>query len=166
MRTDKVPNANVVATETPTSDPAVVKTVDLNRYSGLWYEIAHAPTFFQKNCTRSTAEYKVLSADSVSVYNICYKNNKKHSDIKGVAKVIDASVPAKLKVDFNIFATGDYWIVALDENYQWAVVSGPDKDSLFILARKGPMASALLDKILSDLQARNFKTDNLVYDQY
>lgn len=147
-------------------DPAVVERVDFNRYMGLWYQIAHAPNFFQRDCLRSTAEYALLENGEVSVHNICYKKNGKISDIKGTAKVVDPTVPAKLVVDFNIFAKGDYWIIDLDPDYQWAVVSGPKKKSLFILSRKAPMDSVLLEQIVRKLQSQGFEVSEFIYDQY
>ncbi len=147
------------------SDPAVVKNVDFTKYVGLWHEIAHSPNFFQKGCVRSTAEYQLIDASSVSVHNVCFKENGKTSDISGVARVTDPAVPAKLKVRFNFFARGDYWIVALDKNYQWAVVSGPKKKSLFILSRNFPMDDKILKGLLLRLKLQGFDTDNLVYDR-
>lgn len=148
------------------SDPAVVSEIDLNKYAGKWFEIARYPTFFQRNCVTSTAEYAVQSPTSVSVYNVCYKEDGSTSDIKGTATVVDPAVPAKLKVRFNIFAQGQYWVVALDPNYQWAVVSSSSKSSLFILARTAPMNIELKNKIINDLKARGFETEKLIYDRY
>ena len=147
-------------------DPDVVKSVILKKYEGVWYEIAHAPNFFQRDCLRSVAEYKKLSEASLSVVNTCYKKNNKVSSIKGEAKITDPAVPAKLKVRFNFFARGDYWIVSLDSKYQWVVVSGPNKKSLFILARYAPMRASTLDGIISKLKQRGFNTDELIFDQW
>ncbi|MBC7419956.1 MAG: lipocalin family protein [Bdellovibrio sp.] len=147
-------------------DPSVVKSVDFNRYAGLWYDIAHNPNFFQKDCLRSTAEYGVLSATEVSVHNICYLKDGTTADISGVATVKNSNEPAKLKVKFNFFARGDYWIIDLDPNYQWVVVSAPKKKSLFILSRVAPMDKQLLEDILKSLKAKGFKTEQLVFDQY
>ncbi|WP_415061408.1 lipocalin family protein [Bdellovibrio sp.] len=148
------------------SDPEVVSSVDLNRYAGYWYDIAHAPNFFQRGCVRSTAEYAVLSPLSVSVKNTCYKEDGSISDIDGEAKVVNPEVPTKLKVRFNFFARGDYWIVDLDPDYQWSVVSGPEKKSLFILSRQAPMDPQVLAQIVDRLKQRGFKTDDLIYGQY
>lgn len=147
-------------------DPRVVKSVDLQKYSGVWYDIARKPSFFQDSCLRSTAEYQVIDDDSISVKNTCYKSDNKISEIKGIAKITNLNEPAKLKVRFNFFAKGDYWISELDENYEWAVVSGPAKKSLFILSRKAPMQKELLDEILVLLKSKGFKTDDLIFDQY
>jgi apolipoprotein D and lipocalin family protein len=147
-------------------DPEVVPSVNLEQYSGLWYEIAHSPNYFQKNCVRSTADYKVLDEKSVSVKNVCFKENGDTSDISGKAKIVNPEGPAKLKVRFIWFARGDYWIVDLDPNYQWAIVSGPKKKSTFILARKAPMDPELLTQLITSLKARGFDTDSLIYDKY
>lgn len=148
------------------SDPSVVRVVDFGRYAGLWYDIARNPSFFQDKCLHSTAEYAVVAADSVSVKNTCYQAEGKVTDIEGTAKVKDMSEPAKLRVKFNFFARGDYWITELDPNYEWAVVSGPHKKSLFILARKAPMDKTLLAGIISNLKSKGFDTSKLIYDQY
>lgn len=147
-------------------DPSVVPQVDLSRYAGFWYEIGHNPNFFQGKCERSTAEYGLLPNGKVSVKNTCYRDSKVYGTIEGTASVVNASEPAKLKVDFGFFRRGSYWIVALDPDYQWAVVSGPGKSSLFILARKAPMDASLLREILSDLDARGFDTSRIIYDKY
>ncbi|MEQ1721962.1 MAG: lipocalin family protein [Pseudobdellovibrio sp.] len=148
------------------TDPSVVQQIDLLKYSGKWFEIARKPTFFQRNCVRSTAEYQVIDDSSVSVYNVCYKADNSTSDISGTAKILDRNEPAKLKVRFNIFAQGEYWVTDLDPNYQWAVVSASKKSSLFILAREAPMKPELLKQILDTLKAKNFNVEELVFDQY
>ena len=147
------------------SDPQVVDFVDLQKYQGFWYEIAHSPNFFQRSCLRSTAEYAIISPDTVSVHNVCYKENGSTSDISGEAKVTDPSVPAKLKVRFNIFAKGDYWIIDLDPTYQWAVVSAPQKKSLFILARQQRLDRPVLEGILLSLKNKGFDINKLVFDK-
>lgn len=147
-------------------DPQVVPSVDFSRYMGLWYEIAHNPNFFQRRCERSTARYELLADGAVDVLNSCYRDNRVASTIRGRAVVVDPRVPAKLKVDFGYFRRGDYWIVALDKDYKWAVVSGSGKSSLFILARQAPMKTRLLNKIVGDLNDRGFDTNELIYDKY
>lgn len=147
------------------TDPSVVKEVDINRYAGLWYEVAHSKNFFQRGCARSTAEYGVIDALSITVHNVCYNRDGSTRDISGVAKVVDPQEPAKLKVRFNFFARGDYWITHLDPGYEWAVVSGPKKANLFILSREFPMDAKTLDEILATLKAEGYDLSTLVYDE-
>jgi apolipoprotein D and lipocalin family protein len=166
MNTQKVPNASVLATEGESKEPAVVPALDPKLYAGRWLEVAHKPTFFQRNCVRSIADYAVLDALTLSVKNTCIKNDGSTSDISGKAKIQEATVPAKLKVDFGYFRTGQYWVVALEKDYKWAVVSNSDKSSLFILARQVPLDEKILIQIIEDLKARGFETADLVYDKY
>lgn len=147
-------------------DPEVVKSVDISRYVGKWFEIAHAPNFFQRGCERSTAEYQIIDDANISVHNVCYHSDNSTSDISGTATIVDPAEPAKLKVRFNFFARGDYWITELDPNYQWAVVSAPEKKSLFILSREAPMDKLLLQQILNTLESKGFDTTDLIYDKY
>lgn len=159
--------ATGVSVATPnSSDPTVVSSVDFAQYAGAWEEIAHSPNFFQRGCVRSSAEYAVLAPGKVSVHNICHKADGSTRDIRGEGTTPNPAEPAKLKVRFNFFAKGDYWIVRLDPDYRWAVVSGPKRGSLFILARQGPMEPKLLQSILDDLKSDSFKTDSLVFDQF
>lgn len=147
-------------------DPKVVSEIDLNRYAGRWYEIARYPTFFQRNCERSTADYQIISENKVSVFNQCYKGNAVVGSIEGTASAPNAQEPAKLRVDFGFLRKGDYWVIALDPNYEWAVVSAPKKSSLFILARKAPMNPELLQQIVNQLKQDGFDTARIIYDKY
>lgn len=147
-------------------DPQVVRVVDLQSYSGKWFEIAHEKNFYQRGCVRSTAEYGVIDDSSLSVYNRCIKKNGQSKDIRGIARVVDPAEPAKLRVKFNFFQKGDYWIIDLDRDYKWAIVSGPKKKSLFILSRVAPMDEKLLAELLDRLKAKGFETDSFIFDEY
>lgn len=148
------------------SDPEVVPSVDFQRYQGLWFEVAHSPNFFQRKCERSTAEYGLQKDETISVLNTCYKDDKAISTIRGSAWAPNPKEPGKLVVDFGFFRKGDYWIVKLDTDYQWVVVSGPAKASIFILSREAPMASALQDRIIQTLREEGYHVDGLIYDKY
>lgn len=154
----------------PKSIPEVVPQIDISRYTGTWYEVGHLPNFFQKFCERSEAQYGQNEDGSISVLNTCFRNEKVFSTINGKAFAPNASEPTKLVVDFGFFRKGDYWILNLDPSnegpYQWSVVGGPDKDSLFILSRTIPMKQETLDAILLDLKLRGYNTDEIVYDIY
>lgn len=51
--------------------------VDLERYMGIWYEIAALPTSFEKGCTCTKAEYQLADDKSyVKVINSCMKKGK------------------------------------------------------------------------------------------
>ena len=152
------------------SVPDVVPTVDLDRYAGDWHEIAHSPNWFQSKCMQSLAHYEKIDDAHVSVFNTCYKANGGVSTIRGYATIQDPTVTAKLLVRFKILGLfpvkGEYWIVDLGKDYDYAVVSDSTRKSLFILSREAPMPKEKLDVILNSLSESGFRVDNLFFDRY
>jgi len=129
---------------------STVSSVELNRYMGKWYEIASYPAWFQKGCTGSTADYSRLPDGRVRVVNRCYKKslNGPLKESKGKAEVVDSKTNARLKVTFFWPFKGDYWIIDLDDDYQWAVVGVPSRKYLWILSRTPTLDGKVYDGIL------------------
>ena len=136
----------------------VVDVVDLNRYLGMWYEIASYPSWFQKGCTGSTAEYSLLSDDKIQVINRCHKESLEGplKVSKGKAEVVDTATNAKLKVWFFWPFKGDYWIIDLNPDYQWAVVGEPSRKYLWVLSRTPTMDEAIYQEILKRLLQKGY----------
>jgi apolipoprotein D and lipocalin family protein len=141
----------------------VVKQVNLDRYQGKWYEIARFPHHFQKDCVGSTAEYKIIDPQNISVENKCRIETYygKEKSVFGVAHVVEGSNGAKLKVRFykfpaNLFA-GDYWITMLDEDYNWVVVTDSMGAYIWVLSREQEMPYAQYKSIYQELASRGFK---------
>lgn len=139
-----------------------VAQVDLNRYAGLWYEVAKIPNRFQRKCiVNTTAEYSLLSDGLIKVVNRCGKPNGRVNSVQGVAKVVDAQTNAKLKVSFVRFLRknwffGDYWIIGLDEEYRWAVVGTPGRKYGWILARTKTLDAETREKIDGILRQQGY----------
>jgi apolipoprotein D and lipocalin family protein len=135
-----------------------VPSVDLDRYLGRWYEIASYPAWFQKECTATTADYSLRDDGLIKVVNSCRKASLdgKLKQAKGRAKVVDPTSNAKLKVSFFWPFWGDYWIIDLDPDYQWAVVGVPNRKYLWILSRTPTMDEAVYDGIISRLEAQRY----------
>lgn len=142
--------------------PETVAFVDLNKYSGKWYEIASYPQRFQKGCEYTTAEYRLGEKEMVVVENRC-KRNGKISSIRGKASVVPNSGNAKLKVSFFWPFKGDYWIIDLADDYSYAVVSSPGQNYLWILSRSPKMEESTLKEILERLKNRGFDLSLLQY---
>jgi len=150
----------------PADRPREIKTVeqvDLSRYAGTWYEIASIPKFFTKGCECTTAEYTLRPDGKVQVVNSCRKGGpgKSFTNIMGKATVPDAREPGKLKVQFFFFAKGDYWIIALDSDYKFAVVTDSKGDSLWILSRTAEMDPAIYKALLQEI-GKQVDTSRLV----
>ncbi len=142
-----------------------VPSVDLDRYMGLWYEIASIPQKFQKACVSNiTAEYAILENGEVEVYNSCEKNNGERKDATGRAKVVDQQTNAKLKVTFvKVFdwiylLGGDYWVIDLADDYRYAVVGHPSRKYAWILSRTPSMATEDLQLVYQNLITQKYDT--------
>ena len=139
----------------------VVPYVDLKKYLGKWYEIAHLPARFQKDCTNTTATYTLSKDDSISVLNECRRSGKL-KQAKGKAKVVDKNSGAKLKVTFFWPFYGDYWIINLDKDYDYAVVGTPNRKYLWILSRTPQMDDKLFSQLIDFVKSQGFDVNNLI----
>jgi apolipoprotein D and lipocalin family protein len=143
-----------------------VDQVDLNRYAGLWYEIAKIPNSFQDQCAYgTTAEYKLEKDGSIEVINKCFDENGEPDIAGGVANIVDKKTNAKLEVSFVSFLGirpfwGDYWIIGLDDNYQWAVVGTPGRKYGWVLSRTPSLPDETMQKIFSILKEQNYNPDS------
>jgi apolipoprotein D and lipocalin family protein len=148
-----------------TSNPlSVVPYVDLNRYTGVWYEIARYPNSFQEGCVGSRATYTLRDDGKISVLNECYDKtfNGKIMSAKGRAWVVDKETNAKLKVSFFWPFAGDYWIIELGKNYEYAVIGHPKRKYLWILSRSKEMEGDVYKAILSRLREKQYDTSRLI----
>ncbi|KAF0199332.1 MAG: outer membrane lipoprotein Blc [Bacteroidetes bacterium] len=142
--------------------PTGVGSVDLLRYQGLWYDIASYPARFQKDCHCTTAEYITTSRDYIKVVNRCRKGgfSERESSVTGKAFIVKGSNNTKLKVQFFWPFKADYWIVKLDPDYKWAVVSS-GKDYLWLLSRTPEIPETLYDSVVSSLKKEGYETGRL-----
>lgn len=143
---------------------AVVPWVDLARYAGTWYEIARYPNRFQKDCFATSVTYTIKDDGTVEVINRCRSGsvNGEEKSIRGVAWSVDLVTNAKLKVQFFWPFRGDYWIIQLDENYQYAVVGHPKRKYLWILSRTPNMDEQTYTDILERLEKQGYDTEKLI----
>jgi len=140
-----------------------VDRVDLSKYTGRWYEIASFPNWFQKGCTCTTADY-ALADGHVTVTNSCRKGSPQGSlqVATGKAYVVPNSNNAQLRVQFQWPFKGDYWVIALDEDYQYAVVGHPQKKYLWILSRDPVMDAATYGRLVGIAAAKGYEVSRLV----
>lgn len=140
-----------------------VDFVDIDRYIGEWYEIARYEHRFQKGCVGSKATYTMRDDGKISVVNECFDKSSsgKLRSAKGKAWVVDKQSNAKLKVSFFWPFAGDYWVIDLGENYEYAVVGHPDRKYLWVLSRTPEMDENVYQAILDRLQKQEYDTSKL-----
>jgi apolipoprotein D and lipocalin family protein len=148
------------------SEPLDVAHVDLSHMTGKWFEIAKLPRPSQAGCTGTTAEYQLKSANELLVINECHEGSLQGAVKRVAARAVapDAAVPAKLSLDFG-FAYGDYWIVEVGDDYEYAVVGHPTREYLWILSRERSLPQATLDGVLARARARGFPVGILSYTE-
>jgi apolipoprotein D and lipocalin family protein len=141
--------------------PRTATNVDLQSYAGNWYEIALIPNEFEKGCSCTRATYTVVN-DYIRVENSCKKETKKDYDlIKGKAWSTDKS-NSKLKVQFMWPFRGDYWILHVDKKYQYALVGGPSRKYLWVLARTTKIQKKEYVKLVDIAKKQGFDVTKLV----
>jgi apolipoprotein D and lipocalin family protein len=137
-----------------------VASVDLSRYTGDWYEVALIPNRFQKMCIADTqANYRV-DGDVIRVRNRCKTVEGKMEEANGIAKIAPQSGNAKLRVSFFRPFYGDYWILALDPEYQWVLVGEPSRKYGWILARSPKLDGATVQSILDKAEVLGYKRED------
>jgi apolipoprotein D and lipocalin family protein len=140
-----------------------VSSVDLNKYSGKWYEIASFPQSFQKGCNCTTAEYVLTDRDYIHVTNRCNKDsvNGELDEANGKAFVVGGTNNSKLEVQFFWPFRGDYWIIELADDYSYAVVGHPNREYLWILSRTKTMKEDIYQNLLSKVKSKGFDITKL-----
>jgi apolipoprotein D and lipocalin family protein len=152
---------------TSTSVPAGIQAVsnfDLQRYLGRWFEIARLDHRFEKGMSDVSATYALQPNGSVSVTNRGYlAEQSKWREAIGKAVLTGSPTTASLKVSFFGPFYGGYHVVALDPEYQWALVIGPDLSYCWILARSKQVSAAQRANILEKARAFGVNTDALIW---
>lgn len=142
----------------PSSAPpmATVLAVDLARYGGSWFEVAMLPNRFQAQCVADTqAHYRSVDGD-IEVRNRCRQSDGSVSEAVGIAKVVAGSGNAKLRVSFFRPFYGDYWVLALPDDYRWVLVGEPSRKFAWVLSRSPQMSPQDLAQALDRAQALGY----------
>ena len=143
-----------------------VEGFELERYLGKWYEIARLDHSFERGLEQVTAEYQKREDGGISVLNRGYDPEKERwEQAEGKAYFMEDDNLGRLKVSFFGPFYGGYNIIALDEQYRWSMVAGPDRSYLWILAREPELPEPVLQSLVSKAQALGFDTDALIYPQ-
>ena len=143
----------------------VVTNFELNRYLGTWYEIARLDHRFERGLSRVTANYSMRDDGGVSVVNRGYQlSSEEWEEATGKAYFVGAPDIGQLKVSFFGPFYGGYNIMELDkDDYQYALVAGPDRSYLWILARSPKLDQETLDALVNIAKMANFPTEELIY---
>jgi apolipoprotein D and lipocalin family protein len=161
----------VLATTACTRIPRGVTPVtgfDADRYLGKWHEIARFDHRFERGMTHVTAEYSRRDDGTIAVRNQGFDVAKGDwRDATAVARFQGDPTVASLTVTFRWPFSGGYHVIALDQDdYQWALVSGPSRGYLWILARERTLDPETYDKLVAKARELGYDVDGfIVVDQ-
>ena len=140
-----------------------VDELDLEKYSGTWYEIARLPNNFEKNLICVTANYSIKDNSKVQVINKGHRedNPSKLKESKGTAWVPDSDEPGRLKVSFFWPFAGDYYVMQLDPDYKYSLVGSPTRKYLWILCRNKRLDGPTINKLMEYAAEQGFDVEQL-----
>lgn len=145
-------------------DKTVVKDLNIDKYLGKWYEIARFDHRFERGLVGVTATYSYRKDGKIKVINRGYKNNLdgELSEAIGKAKIPNVNEPSKFKVSFFLFFYGDYYVLDLDKDYQWAIVGSSSDKYLWILSRTPQIEESLYSSLLDKMKKRGYDISKFI----
>ena len=145
-------------------DVEPVTSFDINRYTGVWYEIMRLDHNFERGLTNVTATYELNDDGTVSVLNRGFDREEcEWNEAEGIARFQGDETVASLSVTFFWPFAGSYHVFELDKNnYAYAVVAGPTRSYLWILAREPDLPAKKREELVPTARQRNFPVDELI----
>lgn len=144
------------------TDVTTVSNLVLDKYLGRWYEIARIDNRFERGISNAFAEYSLNPNGTIKVVNsgVDIKTGRMKS---AVGKAKTTSIPGLLRVSFFWIFYSDYRVLAVDENYNWALVGGSSSKYLWILSRISKLSEEDMALIISEASRRGYDTSRLIY---
>ncbi|MDX8415465.1 lipocalin family protein [Intestinicryptomonas porci] len=147
------------------SNVKTARNVDINKYMGTWHEIARLDTSFQRGKYNSQAFYKLNRDGTVFIINSATDKNGRKVSASARGYAPDPKDFSKLRISFFRPFYANYFILELDEDYQWALVGGNGKKYLWILSRIPQMDAETLNKIINLAKERNYDVSKLLFNK-
>jgi apolipoprotein D and lipocalin family protein len=174
-------NASAQSADAAKAPLAPIQSLDLQRYQGVWHQLALYPNRFQKSCASNTrAQYAAQAGGTVQVTNACRTAEGKEMQVVGQARPVRSAQlannqlsPPQLQVRFAPewlawlpLVWGDYWVIQLAADYRYAVVGEPNREYLWVLARETQLAAADWAAIESRLKEQGYDPARLVREKH
>lgn len=142
---------------------APVDNFEIERYLGVWYEIARFDHSFERGLSHVSATYTMKDDGSIRVVNRGYSRQKGNwKTAEGSAAFVSSDKVGHLKVSFFGPFYSSYVILAIDPAYRYALVCGPNKDYLWLLSRQSTMDASTFNHLVNTAQAMGFATSELL----
>jgi len=142
------------------SGPAVASHFDLERFQGHWFEIARVPRDYDEQCQDTVADYRLTSPRQMQMHHSCATSTGTNQEFQATATVDEAAVPAKMTLQVGSYG-GGYWVLDVDDNYDYALIGHPSRTMLWVLSRTPTLDASTYEHALSLATARGFDTTQL-----
>lgn len=139
---------------------------ELDRYLGKWFEVARVDNRFEKGLIKTTAEYTLNGDGTVNVLNSGVdENSGRYKRASGTAEFVRDKYEGALKVSFFGPFYGGYNIVALDEDYRWAIIVGSSPKYFWVLSRTAEFPKELKERAIKVASEVGVTSDKLNWVQ-
>ena len=130
-----------------------VESVDLERFMGDWYVIAHIPADIEKNAFNAIESYRLADDGTIeTTYTFnegSFDGEAKEYNPKGFVR--DRETNAKWGMQFVWPIKADYRIVYLDPEYRTTIIGRTKRDYVWVMAREKKIDEAryqsLVDRV-------------------
>ncbi|OOE83684.1 lipocalin [Salinivibrio sp. PR6] len=144
-----------------------VNDFELNRYLGTWYEVARLDHSFERGLSDVTATYSLREDGGVKVINRGYSREEgQWQEAEGKAYFVENDKTGYLKVSFFGPFYGSYVVFDLYDDYQYAFISGPDHDYLWLLSRTPTVSESVKEQFIAAAKQRGFATEELIFVEH
>lgn len=148
-----------------------VEQVEIDKFLGVWYEIARKPTSLEKKCRRDiTSTYTLNEYGNLQAEQQCVNADQQLIKQMGEAYPVNEPRYSKFKLSFMPepirwlpMGQNDYWILKLDQQYQMALIGEPTRQSLWLLSRQPHPNQILVQQYLSYAKSLGYELDNIIY---
>lgn len=144
-------------------DSSPIRTFDLSRYLGTWYEIARFDHSFERGMQNVTAEYLLRDDGKIDVINSGWKDGAVKTAYGKARQPDPKNDPAHLEVSFFLFFYSDYNVLMVDDLYQVALVGSRSAGYLWILSRTPQISSIVKEAVLKEARRRGYDTSDLIW---
>lgn len=146
---------------------AVVDPFDKERYLGKWNEVARLPNLIEKDLHDLTEEYLLNEDGTIKVVTRAFNPVKnKAVEATGTIKFKGAETRGQLEVAYFLPIYLDYNILDIDDDYQYALVSGSGMGYLWLLSRESSMPEEMKQRFLQKATALRFDISKLEWMDY
>ena len=146
---------------------AVVDPFDKERYLGKWNEVARLPNLIEKDLRDLTEDYSLNDDGTITVVTRAF-NPVKHKAVEatGTIKFKGAETRGELEVAYFLPIYLDYNVLDIDDDYQYALVSGSNLGYLWLLSRESSMPEEMKQRFLHKATALGFDIGKLEWLDY